>query len=297
MGFLSARATPGVEIVEASCYRRTIAIDGKTGTIQVRHCATKPALDLAVRFPDSRVLLTIVERVRRMFDLGADPAAIAGHLGGDPLLGPVLERHPGLRTPGAWDGFELSVRAILGQQVSVAAATTMAGRLARRFGAGVDSCDQLDRIFPTPAQLAKAPIEEVGVMAARAETIRALARAVTAGAVSFATPSAPGEVTRALQALPGIGPWTAQYIAMRALGEPDAFLSGDLIVRRMAGNCTAPVLEQRSERWRPWRAYAVMLLWQSATEHAAQRKRDAPGKTSRVLVAGVAARARTHGGR
>lgn len=295
MGFLSARATPGVEVVEASSYRRTVSIADQTGTIAVSLSASKPAIELEVRFPDSRALLVIVERVRRMFDLGADPAVIAQHLGGDPWLGPVLTRHPGLRTPGAWDGFELSVRAILGQQVSVAAATTIAGRLAKRFGRVVEGADGLDRLFPTPAQLAAAPIEEVGVISARAESIRTLARAVMAGEIGFATAAAPETVTRALEALPGIGPWTAQYIAMRALGEPDAFMPGDLILRQMAGGCTARELEQHSQRWRPWRAYAVMLLWQAAKERdqSLRRSKHAHKTPSRRRVVGVAGRAAT----
>jgi len=277
IAFLAARATPGVEVVEASCYRRTIAVDGHTGTLQVEHCPTTPAIDLEVRFPDSHALPAIIERVGRMFDLGADPAAIAEHFAGDPLLGPLLTRHPGLRTPGAWDAFEVSVRAILGQQVSVAAATTIAGRIATRFGTAIESGDGLNRIFPTPGQLAAASIEEVGVIGSRAETIRALARAVIAGTVTFTAPSASSEVTAALQAVRGIGPWTAQYIAMRALGEPDAFLSGDLILRRMAGGGSARVLEQQSERWRPWRAYAVMLLWQAARDAESARPKVMDG--------------------
>jgi AraC family transcriptional regulator of adaptative response / DNA-3-methyladenine glycosylase II len=292
-GFLAARATPGVEVVEALCYRRTIGIGDQVGTLAVSLSPLKPAIELEVRFPDSRVLLLIVERVRRMFDLGADPSVIAQHLGGDPLLGPVLARHPGIRTPGAWDGFELSVRAILGQQVSVAAATTIAGRLAARFGRVVHAENGLDRIFPTPSQLAAAPIEEVGVIASRAETIRCLARAVMAGRVTFGTASAPEVMTHALEALPGIGPWTAQYIAMRALGEPDAFLSGDLILRQMAGDCTARALEQHAERWRPWRAYAVMLLWQAAKERneTLRRKRHANAAPSHSRTARATGRA------
>ncbi len=277
IGFLAARATPGVELVTASSYQRTIALGGKTGTIAVGRSTRKPVIDLEVRFPGSRVQPAIVERVRRMFDLDANPAAIAKHLGHDPWLGPVMKRHPGLRTPGAWDGFELSVRAILGQQVSVAAATTIAGRLARRFGSPVRGESGLDRIFPTPAQLAAAPIEEEGVIRSRAGAIRALARAVMAGDLAFAG-AAPEAVTRALQALPGIGPWTAQYIAMRALGEPDAFLAGDLILRQRAGGCTARELETHAERWRPWRAYAVMLLWQGAKD--AQMEMDEVGRLS-----------------
>jgi AraC family transcriptional regulator of adaptative response / DNA-3-methyladenine glycosylase II len=276
IGFLAARATPGVEVVEASGYRRTIAIDGQVGTVAVGLSPTTPAIDADIRFPDSRAHPLIVERVRCMFDLGADPAVVAGHLGGDPWLGPVLSRHPGLRTPGAWDGFELSVRAILGQQVSVAAATTIAGRLARRFGRVVEGSDGgLDRLFPAPEPLAEAPIEEVGVIAARAGSIRALARAVLAGEVGFNDRPA-SEVTRSLLALRGIGPWTAEYIAMRALGDRDAFLAGDLVLRQRAGGCTARELERHAERWRPWRASAVMLLWQAATD--AQKDMDEVGR-------------------
>lgn len=277
IGFLSARATPGVEAVAHSRYERTIAINGKAGTIAISRSATRSAIELEVRFPDSRPLLLIVERVRRMFDLGADPAVIAEHLGGDAMLRGALKRHAGIRTPGAWDGFELAVRAILGQQVSVAAATTIAGGLASRFGTPVDGGNGLTRLFPTSVQLVDAPIEESGVIAARAGTIRALARAVIDGRVCFATGPV-DEAVNALQALPGIGPWTAQYIAMRALGEPDAFPAGDLILRRMAGDCTTRELEARSDRWRPWRAYAVMLLWQTAKDQAletSRRKRHA----------------------
>lgn len=293
IAFLAARATPGVESVEASRYQRTIAIDGKHGRIQVGRSASKPALDLEVWFPDSRALLVIVERVRRLFDLGADPAVIAGQLGGDALLGGLLRRHPGIRTPGAWDGFELSVRAILGQQISVAAATTIAGRLAHRFGTPAgDAAAGLDRLFPTAGQLAGAPIEEVGVIAARAETIRTLARAVCDGAVSFATTPSASTLTTALQALPGVGPWTAQYIAMRALGEPDAFPSGDLILQRMAGG-TARELERQSERWRPWRAYAVMLLWQASSEQSVQRRNHAATSAPPVRVRRAARRVAT----
>jgi AraC family transcriptional regulator of adaptative response / DNA-3-methyladenine glycosylase II len=268
LAFLAARATPGVEAVWASGYRRTIAIDGNTGTIAISRSASAPALDLRIRFANASARPAIAERVRRMFDLDADPAAIAKRLAGDRLLASSLTRHPGIRTPGAWDGFELAVRAILGQQVSVAAATTVAGRLAKRFGTAIDDEDGLDRIFPAPAQLADASIETVGVIRSRAEAIRTLARAVTDGRVTFGMPSAPAAVTHALQALPGIGPWTAQYIAMRALGDRDAFPSGDLILRRLAGDCSARELERRSQRWRPWRAYAVMLLWQSAGDRA-----------------------------
>jgi AraC family transcriptional regulator of adaptative response / DNA-3-methyladenine glycosylase II len=264
LGFLRARATPGVESVDATCYRRTIAIDDRSGAIAVAMHPSRTALDLDVRFPDPRALLFIVERVRRLFDLGADPAVIDQHLRTDRLLRGALSRHPGLRTPGAWDGFELAVRAILGQQVSVRAATTIAGRMASMFGAPVADEAGLDRLFPLPAQLADAPLERAGVMPARAEAIRALARQVEHRTIDFGSCVDGRSAIAALVTLPGIGRWTAEYIAMRALGEPDAFPSGDLVLRRMAGGLTASELDRRAEAWRPWRAYAVMLLWQEA---------------------------------
>ena len=272
LAFLSARATPGVESVDAGAYRRTIAIDGKRGVICVSRHDTADALVLDVCFPDPRALLTIVERVRRIFDLGADPAAIAEHLGTHVLLRARLRKHPGIRTPGAWDGFELAVRAILGQQISVRAATTIAGRIAAMFGSPVADDGGLTRLFPTPAQLANAPLERAGVMPSRAETLRQLARHAAAGTVAFSAGVDQRAATSALRAIPGIGEWTASYIAMRAFGEPDAFPSGDLILRRAAGGCTARELERKSQAWRPWRAYAVMLLWQGANDDASSTR-------------------------
>lgn len=264
LAFLAARATPGVESVGDRSYRRTITVDGKHGSISVVPSGSGAAIDLEVRFPDPRSLLFIVERVRRMFDLGADPAAIADHLGADPLLRETLKRHPGIRTPGAWDGFELSVRAILGQQISVRGATTIAGRVAGMFGTPVETGTGLTTLFPTPAQLADAPLEKAGVVSARVHAIRTLARRVSDGTIVFSDAAVASELTT----IAGIGDWTAQYIAMRALGEPDAFPSGDLILCRQAGCQTPRWLEHRSGQWRPWRAYAVMLLWQSAQDQA-----------------------------
>jgi AraC family transcriptional regulator, regulatory protein of adaptative response / DNA-3-methyladenine glycosylase II len=265
LSFLRARATPGVEIVDGSSYRRTIAVEGEPGVIGVCHHDSGTALNVEVRFPNPRALLSIVERVRRLFDLGADPAVIAGHLRADPLLeGPLLQ-HPGIRTPGAWDGFELAVRAIVGQQISVRGATTLAGRLASLWGSDVDGGTGLVRLFPTPAQLMDAEVERAGVMPARAETIRSLARRVLNGGIVLDARADVRVTVAALQALPGIGAWTAEYIAMRALGEPDAFSTGDLVLRRMTGDLSARALDRRSAARRPWRAYAVMLLWEAAT--------------------------------
>ena len=266
LAFLSARATPGVESAGPGYYRRTITINGKHGVIEVSPLESRAALVVDVRFPDPHALLSIVERVRRIFDLGADPAVIREHLIDDPLLRGPLERHPGVRTPGAWDGFELAVRAILGQQVSVRAATTIAGRVACTFGQAIVDDRGLNRLFPTAETLSGAELENAGVMPARARTIRALARRVVEGSISFETGRGGEAAAQALMTVPGIGDWTAQYIAMRAYGEPDAFPNGDLVLQRMAGSCTAKDLARRSEAWRPWRSYAVMLLWQSAAD-------------------------------
>jgi AraC family transcriptional regulator of adaptative response / DNA-3-methyladenine glycosylase II len=282
--FLAARATPGVESVADSRYRRTITVDGKVGVIEVSRLESGAALGLDVRFPDPRALLFIVEQVRRMFDLGADPGIIGEQLHADPLLRGLVARHPGIRVPGAWDGFELAVRAILGQQISVRAATTIAGRIAAMFGspaAGDPGDRQLERLFPAPGQLADAAIEQAGVVSVRAGTIRALARRIVDGTLTFG-PCADGRAAvSALEDLPGIGNWTAEYIAMRALGEPDAFPSGDLVLRRAAGDCTARALSHKSEAWRPWRAYAVVLLWQDAHD-----RRDESWRTRHAQSAG-----------
>jgi AraC family transcriptional regulator, regulatory protein of adaptative response / DNA-3-methyladenine glycosylase II len=270
LAFLGARATPGVESVDGIRYRRTVQVDGKNGLLDVSNQEPASSLGVEVRFADPRALLLIAERVRRMFDLGADPAVIGEHLRADPLLRSRLTRHPGIRTPGAWDGFELAVRAILGQQISVRGATTLAGRIAEMFGSSVSNGEGLTRLFPTPGELANSPLENAGVMPGRAETIRLLARRVASGTVTLG-PSLDSRATvSAIRALPGIGAWTAEYIAMRALGEPDAFPSGDLVARRMAGALTARELDGRSEAWRPWRAYAVMLLWQGAVDDRAK---------------------------
>jgi len=267
LAFLAARATPGVETVEGSRYRRTIALDGKTGVVDVAPVESPSALALEVRFPEPGALPLVVERVRRLFDLGADPSVIEERLAADPVLRRLSARHRGIRVPGAWDGFELAVRAVLGQQVSVRAATTLAGRIATAFGTPVASAGDgggLERLFPTPAQLVNAPLERAGVMPARGETIRALARRVGDGALTLG-PSVDSKTTIvALEQLPGIGPWTAQYIAMRALGEPDAFPCSDLGLLRATGDRTARALDRRSQAWRPWRAYAAMLLWSHA---------------------------------
>jgi 3-methyladenine DNA glycosylase/8-oxoguanine DNA glycosylase len=261
IGFLAARATPGVEIVETHRYRRAVSVGGASGTIDVRLVEGRSSLALDVRMDDTAVIPQVVRRARRMFDLDMRPSLLADHFAGDPLLAPRLATRPGIRLPRAWDPFELAIRAVLGQQVSVRAATTLASRIAAAYGTPLDRGDELTRLFPRPAQLKDAPLEACGVMPARARTIRALAAAVDDGRIVLDTAGDGHAVSASLTAIRGIGPWTASYIAMRGFGEADAFPSGDLILQRAAGGCTARALEQRSQDWRPWRSYAVMLLW------------------------------------
>ena len=255
--FLAARATPGVERADAHGYARSISVNGFTGSIAVAPMPGADALTVDVAIPDRALIPRIVENVAQMFDLDHDPAAITKALAGEKLFKRACAAHAGIRLPGAWDPFELAVRAILGQQVSVRAATTMAGRVAAKWGEAVTTEQGLDRLFPWPASLTDAKLEKIGIISARAKTIRLLSQQVCAGTLSFDSPT----IVDDLQNIRGIGDWTAQYVAMRALKNADAFPSGDLVLRRKAGNCTARVLQKRSQKWRPWRAYAVMLLW------------------------------------
>jgi AraC family transcriptional regulator of adaptative response / DNA-3-methyladenine glycosylase II len=263
LSFLRARATPGVEEVSDGCYRRTIQLGGRAGVVSVGLAGTGRALVVDVQGPPSLSRLAIAQRACRVFDVDTDINALSEHLSADPLLGPVLARHPGVRVPGAWDGFELAVRAVLGQQVSVRAATTIAGRVATQFGTEIRGDPSLTRLFPAPAALADAAIEQAGVLPARARTIRTLAQRVADGAIDFDVADTTATLA-ALREIPGIGPWTTAYIAMRACGDRDAFLTGDRVLRRAAGGLETRALDRRAERWRPWRAYAVMLLWKSA---------------------------------
>ena len=278
--YLAARATPGVELVANQKYRRAISLDGQVGSIEVGAGARTDELVLAVQFPDPRRLFTIVERVRAIFDLNADWAVIAATLRRDSMLKPLVEGNPGLRVPGCWDGFELTVRAILGQQVSVAAATTMAGRVANFFGQPVSLPEGISRVFPTPEALANADLTRVGLTSARSNTIRMLARAVVDGRVNFALTADPGALIEKLLEIRGIGQWTAQYVAMRALRDPDAFPSADLGIMRALEAVSPGEAEQRSQAWRPWRAYAAMYLWGMNLKPYRQARKQAPAAAS-----------------
>lgn len=267
--FYSRRTIPGVEVVDAAGYRRSFVVDGESGWFAVAPVRGESALALRVHHARSGVLGALVARVRRMFDVDADPRDLGEVFRRSELLGPLIRRWPGQRLPGAWDGFELAVRAVLGQQVSVAAARTLAARVATTYGTPYAEGAEagLAALFPTPQALAEAPLERQGIIRARAATIRGLAQAVVDGRIAFRAEQSLVEFERDLVALPGIGPWTAHYIAMRALAQPDAFPAADLILRRTAGQGRAlstRELEAASQAWRPWRAYAVMLLWRAS---------------------------------
>jgi AraC family transcriptional regulator of adaptative response / DNA-3-methyladenine glycosylase II len=212
-----------------------------------------------------------------MLDTAADPARIAASFLDDPLIGPLAARRPGLRIPGSWDAFECGVRAILGQQISVAAARTLVMRLVIRAGTPIGSnADGLTHLFPSAAAVAAADLNDIGLTARCRESLRSLGRAVQDGAVNFSDPVE--DVVRALADLPGVGNWTAQYVALRALGEPDAFPSGDLILRRAASLDCTPLttreLEIRAEVWRPWRGYAVLHLWEARSDALREDRAD-----------------------
>jgi AraC family transcriptional regulator, regulatory protein of adaptative response / DNA-3-methyladenine glycosylase II len=267
---LRARAIPGVEVVEHEGYLRTLEIDGFTGSIKVTHLLQRQSLSVTIRFPSVRSLPAIVTRVRRLFDLGADIETIGAHLSCDPLLAPLVAKRPGLRAPGGWDGFELAVRAILGQQISVAAARRLAGQLVALHGKPVSSnyADHpgLSHVFPTAQRLAQAESIGLGMPAARQRSLKALAEATVADPNIFRPFGTVEEAIARLRAIDGVGEWTAQYIALRAIREMDAFPASDIGLLRAAkmvdgARPTAVGLTHRAESWRPWRAYAAQHLW------------------------------------
>jgi AraC family transcriptional regulator of adaptative response / DNA-3-methyladenine glycosylase II len=271
--FLSARATPGVERVEPELYRRSIELNGSSGYFELSLDADNDALLARIEFPDPRALSFIIERIRAQFDLSADWATIARCLSNDPMLAQRMEREPGLRVPGSWNGFELAVRAILGQAVTVRGATELAGRIARRFGKPFTPARGLEFLFPSAATLAEADFAGIGLTGARSEAIRGLAKAVCERRISFEGIVDVEAFLKQLCEIPGIGNWTAQYVAMRAIGEPDAFPSSDLGLLRGAGTRDPRNLERRAETWRPWRAYAAMYVWSIDHAHSVKGAR------------------------
>jgi len=268
--FLATRAIPGVEEVMQCGYRRTISVNDVTGEFSLIFSESSPSAELIISFSDTKQLLKIVEQIRQLFDLKADSAEIASDLSQDRFINSLSEKYPGLRVPGCWDGFEIAVRAIVGQQVSVKAASTLMTRIAKRHGQPyesdfVDDGGTLCRIFPSAIVLAEADLSGLGITGQRIAAIKAVAAAVKSHELKFDGVQSTERFINRICQIKGIGEWTAQYIALRALRDPNAFPHGDLILQRAAASSgqrlSARQLRKKAECWQPWRAYAVMLLW------------------------------------
>ena len=269
LAFLRARELKGVEWVTENFYARTVKLGEHKGWIRVTQAESKHALMLEFAHSLTPVLPALLSRIRDLFDLNARPDIIAKHLGRDKRLAPMVRRTPGIRVPGAFNGFELGLRAVIGQQVTVKSATTLACRFAASFGEPfVTPYSGLNRLTPAPARVALASIDDIaklGIVSMRSRTIIALAKAQVSGELSLdgAAHHDPDKAIKRLTDLPGIGPWTAHYIAMRALRWPDAFPGGDIVVRKNLGGLTAQAVEEMSQAWRPWRSYAVFHIWRN----------------------------------
>ncbi|WP_370690612.1 AlkA N-terminal domain-containing protein [Parvibaculum sp.] len=270
LAYLGGRAIPGVESVTARRYARSFALDGVSGVLSVAPAKTGKALEARISILQAErgaalPMRRISARLRRLFDLDADPAAIAAAFRGDPLIGPRIARAKGLRVPGAFDGFELAIRAVLGQQISMKGATTIAGRIVAKFGTTIDGGeDGITHFFPDAETLAHADLSGLGLTGGRISTLKGLAAAVASGALDFSPREMLDAKIAELTALPGIGAWTAHYVCLRALGEPDAFPASDLGLRKAAGGgmpVNAKALEEIAQDWRPWRGYAALALW------------------------------------
>jgi AraC family transcriptional regulator of adaptative response / DNA-3-methyladenine glycosylase II len=262
LDFLRARAIEGVEAVTAHGYRRTLSIEHRgamhAGTIEVRRAPRKNALAVKISASFAHVVPHVLSRVKHAFDLGCDPVQVSE------CLGDLAQAHPGLRVPGTFDGFELAVRAVVGQQITVRGARTLLGRLTRDLGAPMPNAEGLSTLFPTAARVAACdPVEiaRLGMPLSRAKTLIAIATAVANGDIEFGPGGDVDAAIEKLQTIGGVGTWTAHYIAMRALGWPDAFLANDRIVLKAMNEKRPARALVRSEAWRPWRAYAVMHLW------------------------------------
>jgi AraC family transcriptional regulator of adaptative response / DNA-3-methyladenine glycosylase II len=271
LAHLGARAIPGIEAVFDGRYRRSLRAPGGPAVVELAPAADR--VRLTAWLADADDLPGVVERCRAMFDLDADPAEVADVLAGDALLAPLIAARPGLRVPGHPDGAELALRAVVGQQISLAGAATLAGRMVAAHGEPLAGRPPggVTHLWPEPGRLAALDPAELPMPRARAIALLALARALADGSLDLRRGVDPGRARAALLALPGVGPWTAEYVAMRALGDRDAFLVTDLGVRRALerlGQNTRPrAVARLAERWRPLRAYANQHLW--ASRHAA----------------------------
>jgi AraC family transcriptional regulator of adaptative response / DNA-3-methyladenine glycosylase II len=268
LSFLGARAVRGVEWVGQGEYRRTVRLGDREGWLRVRNDADRHTLRVELTHSLTPVLPALLGRLRHLFDLAARPDVVAEHLARDPRLAPAVAAHPGLRVPGAFDGFELAVRAVLGQQVTVRGASTLAARFVAAFGEAASTpYPELTHHAPTAERVAGLDAGEIaalGIVGRRAACLVAMAEAFASGRVRLHPGADPRLAVERLMALPGVGPWTAQYIAMRALRWPDAFPAGDLVLRRRLGGVTPTRAAGIAEAWRPWRSYATLLLWTDA---------------------------------
>ena len=274
--FLSARSVKGVESVHEDAYLRSVRLGDHIGWIRVRDVPGEHALAIEIAPALMPVLESLRERLGHLFDLSARPDIIGAHFARDPILGPAVERRPGLRVPGAFDGFELAVRAILGQQITVKAATTIAGRFAAAFGEAIETPHAaLTHLSPSAKRVAAATVDEIaslGIIQTRARSILAIATEMESGRLVLEPGAHPDAVIAQLVALPGIGAWTAHYIAMRALRWADAWPTGDIALRNALGRVTAKRADELSQSWRPWRSYATLHLWCDASERDAELK-------------------------
>jgi AraC family transcriptional regulator, regulatory protein of adaptative response / DNA-3-methyladenine glycosylase II len=269
--FLRARTVIGTEAFIGNTYVRATSLQGRTGLVAIAASKDRDAIIVEVSSSLTSALMVIASRVRRLFDTDADLLAIAAHLGRDPALRRHVKSRPALRVMGAFDPFEWATRAVLGQQVSVKAALTLGSRLVARFGSPVTSelAGAPTHAWPDAPRLASAPeasLASIGLTRARAKTLSELAKAVADGRLVLDRHADPDVTKKALLGLPGIGPWTGEYIMLRSLGWPDAFPAGDLGLRKALGGVSIAESERRSERWRPWRAYAAAHLWMSERE-------------------------------
>jgi len=268
-GFLKPRAIPGVEYVDGHTYCRSIFLGSASGFVALSCLENQPSVRLEIHFPDQNKLSEITDMAKQMLDLDAPVNAIADHLAKDRLLGPMVSQRPGIRVPGSFNRFELSIRAIIGQQISVKGATTIIGRIAERFGKTLNlqnSCG-LKYLFPEPEKLVDADFEGIGLTKGRIATIRQLSAAVLGGQVDFYRPVDPELLRKALVSIKGVGEWTAQYILMRTIKHPDAMPFSDLGLLKAVSPDGKPATEKQlkemSTAWKPWRAYAAMHLWSS----------------------------------
>ena len=286
LDFLGARAIPGVEEYDSGTYRRSLDLPNGSGSVALALGDGFVRADFAL--DDLRDLTTAVARCRQLCNLDSDPIAVDEALSKDPLLRRVVGGVPGMRVPGAADGFELAIRAVVGQQVSVTGASTIAGRLTALAGSPLENPSPgLTHTFPTPmalAELARRTPEVFPMPAGRRRALTALAEGVADGSVTIDVGTHPAELEAQLRAIPGIGPWTSSYIVMRALGDPDSFMPTDLGIRRAAAALGLPVdpasLTAHAERWRPWRSYALCHMW-SAQLPSAQLPTEAKRQTRR----------------